>query len=145
MNSISLVNLEICFYAFYEKSTSSYFVNTVLLWTVDNQHTCLKQRSSFCTQRHVFRNSFLRYNHPEIMQYLIENGADIEAMNARNNRPLHYAAKMGNVDVATVLIGKHVCMCKRAFLRVCVYAREGPYVMSRCCFTCHPNWIPIAF
>ena len=51
-----------------------------------------------------------RYNHPRIMEYLIEKGADIEAMNARNNRPLHYAAKMGNVEVATVLISEWVLL-----------------------------------
>ena len=40
------------------------------------------------------------------MELLIEKGADIEAVNAHKNRPLHFAANMGNVEVATVLIGK---------------------------------------
>ena len=66
------------------------------------------------------------------MEFLIEKGADIEAMNALNNRPLHYAAKMGNVEVATVLLGNEddregICYCRKkikGYLRYLSHARD---------------------
>lgn len=45
-------------------------------------------------------------NKTDLIQYLIENGADIEISDENDNTPLHFSAIRGSKDIAQFLIKK---------------------------------------
>ncbi len=43
-------------------------------------------------------------NHPNVIQYLIGKGADVNAVNCNRSTPLHWAVGKGSIDCVRVLI-----------------------------------------
>lgn len=46
------------------------------------------------------------YNSPEIVEFLISKGADVQGADSAGNTALHYAARCDNVDIVKKLVEK---------------------------------------
>ena len=50
------------------------------------------------------------YNNVEVAEFLLENGADVNAQDKGGLIPLHNAASYGHVDIAALLIKFNTCV-----------------------------------
>ena len=49
-------------------------------------------------------HSAVRYNHKEMVQFLLKNGAKVKTLNKRHESPLHLAARRGHWEIMEILI-----------------------------------------
>ena len=55
----------------------------------------------------------ISHNDPEMVQILLDNGADINRKDGDKHTPLHLASKFGFLEMAEFLIGRHALLEQR--------------------------------
>ena len=94
-----------------EMTYGEYMLQSARLGELDAIKECLAEEVPINFQDEEAGNSALHLasanGYKEIVEYLLDNGAEINQLNKSKNTPLHWAALLGQLDIVKLLCEWH--------------------------------------